>query len=239
MAHYLGDIAAGVRLSEPLAQAAGVALEPATVAGDELEIPDDPGPDVGPGAAHVGDDGRRAGGHEAAEVKVADDAGPQRREHLELLVVVAREEGLLGGAVAGRDGALVVRRVKVDRHPVDVVQRPDEVVDPRVRRQRAHQRAVLGPDPLPLEPDQQVDLRGVRRLQARRLGQVGVVPRLQRREVALRVVELDGGLSAHGLGIRNSRLVDSWLDVGEGRRMRQEDAGRDIDESSYTYLFGV
>ena len=63
-----------------------------------------------------------------------------------------------------------------------MVDRADDVVDGRVRGQSAHERAVLGADPLRLEGDQDVDLRGVPRLQAGRLGEVGGVARGEGRE---------------------------------------------------------
>lgn len=56
-----------------------------------------------------------------------------------------------------------------------MVQRADEVVDGRVRREVPDERAVGRADPLALEGDQDVDLRCVVRLQAGGLGEVGGV----------------------------------------------------------------
>jgi hypothetical protein len=69
-----------------------------------------------------------------------------------------------------------VRRVKVDGHAARVVQRADEVVDGRVRRQLADQGRIGGrPDPLALEADKDVDMGCIFGLQPGGFGEVGRV----------------------------------------------------------------
>lgn len=182
---YLGDVSARVRLGQALSQGARVALQPATVAGDELQVPDHPVPDGFPGA----DVAAWVLAQQAAEIEMADDAGLESLQHLELLVVVACIELLLGAA-GGVDGFPVVGRVIVDRHGVDVVDGAEEVVHAR----RGGELRDVGPvgraQPLALETDEDMNLRGISRLQTSSFLEVGLVSRGQLRQRLLWVVQL-------------------------------------------------
>lgn len=161
---YLCNAATRVRLGEALAQRRAVALEPRALLSRHLQVPQDTRPDALPRA----DIARRLLTQQADEVKVADDARPQRREHLVLEVVVVLVQRLFRAVfrVAGprRRGNGGGKRggVVVNGDAVDVVHGADEVVDAgRGGGQLRDERAKLGADKLGLEADEDVNLGGV------------------------------------------------------------------------------
>lgn len=153
----------GIRLCQALAQRSTITLKPTALLRHHLEIPFHAPPDARPAArAHI-PPGVLA--QQAHKVKVADDARAQGLEHVQLQIVVVLVQTLLGAA-GSRHGARVGGSVVVDGDAVDVVQRPDEVVDLGRPSERLHERLEVGADELGFEADEDVDLIRILLLQA-------------------------------------------------------------------------
>lgn len=188
----LRDESPRVRLREALAQRGAVALEPRAVLGGDFQIPQHALPDALP----LPNVAARLRAQQADEVKVAHDARAQRGEHVVLQVVVVLVQRLLGAVLGsprargGGDGGGEHGGVVVDGDAVDVVHGADEVVDAGLLGEGGGEGAELGTDELGLEADDDVDLRGVGRLQALGFGEVGGVAGGHGRDGGLGVVEL-------------------------------------------------
>lgn len=120
---------------------------------------------------------------------MAHDPGLKSLQHLELLIVVALIE-LLFGASGRVDGFPVIGRVVVDRHSVDVVDGAEKVVHARLGGEIGDVGPVGRAQPLTLETDEDMDLRGISSLQASSFLEVGLMSRGKFRQRLLRVVQL-------------------------------------------------
>lgn len=187
----MGNIATRVWLGQALSQGARVALQPATVTGDELQVPDNLVPNRFPCA----DIPTRLFTQQATEIEMTDDPRLESLQHLELLVVVALIELLLGAA-GGVHGFPVIGGVVVDGDGVDVVDGAEEVVHAQLGGETRDVGPVGRAQPLALKTDEDMDLRGISGLQASSFLEVGLVSRGQFRQRLLRVVQLQHDQSA-------------------------------------------
>lgn len=92
---------------------------------------------------------------------MADDGRPQRPQHGVLRVEVVGKELLVGGAAGAAASAFVQGRVVVDGDGVHVVDGADEEVEGVGGEEPLDVLLRRGPDPVDLDADEELDLRGV------------------------------------------------------------------------------